>query len=93
MHDNASKPRSDDDRMTRFAGLWVRSQAVVSAYVFGLIRNPHDAEDVLSSVAEAAVADFDRYDVSKPFTAWVVLAKMDHAPRPADGDRIVHWVC
>jgi len=61
-----------DDRTQRFALLWVRSQGTVSAYVFGVVRSPHDAEDVLSEVAIAAVEHFDSYDPQRSFTGWVL---------------------
>lgn len=58
--------------MKRFAGLWVRSQTTVAAYVFAAIRDAHEAEDVLQVIAEAAVEDFASYDASRSFTGWVL---------------------
>lgn len=56
----------------QFLKHWVSSQAVVHAFVFGAVRNAHDAEEVIQEVAQAALESFDQYDPSRPFTAWVM---------------------
>ena len=55
-----------------FAGLWVKSQSLVSSYVFASVRNRADAEDVLQIVARDAFEAFESYDSERPFSAWVM---------------------
>jgi len=56
----------------RFTRLWVGAQPIVSAFVYSSIRNRTDAEDVLQTVAGAALEDFSKYDGSGSFTAWIM---------------------
>lgn len=58
--------------MKRFAQLWVSAQTTVAAYVHAAVRDPHEAEDVLGKVAEAAVEAFDQYDATRSFTGWLL---------------------
>jgi RNA polymerase sigma-70 factor (ECF subfamily) len=52
--------------------MWVKAQPLVTSFLYSTIRNTHDAEDLLQEVAAAALTDFDRFDVDRPFIAWVL---------------------
>lgn len=55
-----------------FTEYWMRSRHVAGAFVRGMIRDEHIAEDVLQKVAIAAATHFDRYDRDRPFAGWLV---------------------
>jgi RNA polymerase sigma-70 factor (ECF subfamily) len=55
-----------------FTSQWVRAQPVVTSYIYGLIRNRHDAEDLLQEVAGEAFTNFGRYDPGQSFIAWTM---------------------
>ncbi|MBI1370257.1 MAG: sigma-70 family RNA polymerase sigma factor [Planctomycetes bacterium] len=65
-------PSPDHLRARQFTRLWVGAQPVVAAYVFAAVRQRADAEDVLQTVAEAALEDFDKYDPAASFTGWAL---------------------
>lgn len=55
-----------------FTRQWVKAQPVVAAYVFSAVRDRVDAEDVLQTVATAALEDFSRYDPAASFIGWAL---------------------
>lgn len=60
-----------DDRSSReFTSKWVTAQPVVTSFIYGLVRNRHDAEDLLQDVAGEAFSNFSRYDPERSFVAW-----------------------
>jgi RNA polymerase sigma-70 factor (ECF subfamily) len=55
-----------------FTGNWVKTQPIVTSYIFGLVRNRHDAEDLLQDVAAEAFRNFAQRDTSYSFIAWAI---------------------
>ncbi|MGB0144081.1 MAG: sigma-70 family RNA polymerase sigma factor [Akkermansiaceae bacterium] len=61
------------DRFTAdFTRQWTAALPMVSAFVGSMVFDPNDREDVLQDCAMAAVTSFDRFDSSRPFTAWAI---------------------
>lgn len=65
---NPHKPLEPAD----FLGLWVNAQPIVRSFIFGTVRNLHDAEDILQEVARSAFVSFESYDPARPFNGWVM---------------------
>ncbi len=61
-----------DDTTAQFAEVWMKSRHAVSSFVRSIIRDQHDAEDIVQSVAIAAAKNFDKYDTARPFANWVI---------------------
>ncbi len=68
-HHDASLPAR---QMQELAGLWTRAQPAVAAFVQTVVRDFHEAEDLVQKVAEAAVIKFHEYDRSRSFTGWAI---------------------
>ena len=49
---------------------WGQAKPSVSAYVRSIVRNHHDAEDVIQTTVSRIAEHFDKYDSSRPFVAW-----------------------
>lgn len=60
------------DRLEQFTRLWVQNQRSAAAFIHMSLRDAHHAEDVLQEVAADASRNFDRYDPSRPFAAWLI---------------------
>lgn len=65
-------PEHVPDRLEQFTRLWVQNQRGVAAFIHMSLRDAHHAEDVLQEVAADASRNFDRYDASRPFVAWLI---------------------
>ncbi|MBI1372501.1 MAG: sigma-70 family RNA polymerase sigma factor [Phycisphaera sp.] len=80
---------NDRERLTRY---WLDAEPAVQAYVFAVVREVHDAEDVVQQVALTVARRFDEYDDTRPFLAWALwLARSriaDHF-RKTGRDRLV----
>lgn len=63
---------STEDYMVQAARLWSQAQPLVGAVVAGAVGDFHEAEDVVSQIAEAVVRNFSSYDRSRPFKPWVL---------------------
>lgn len=68
MSHESQKPLEPAD----FPGLWVNAQPIVRSFIFGSVRNLHDAEDILQEVARSAFVGFAGYDPARPFAGWVM---------------------
>ena len=64
---------------------WTRSQPTVAAFIQSLVRNLHDADELLQQTAERVVERYHQFDTSRPFLPWAMtIAKhcvIDHARR------------
>ena len=65
------EPR-DDTLMREMASHWVKSQAVVSAFITSNVIDIHHADDLIQETATAVADKFHTYDPSRPFTPWVL---------------------
>jgi RNA polymerase sigma-70 factor (ECF subfamily) len=61
--------RAANERLTV---LWVKAQPVVWAYIHSVVRDHHDAEDMLQQVAQQSAISFGQYDIDRSFTAWAI---------------------
>lgn len=61
-----------DKTHIQFTEQWMKSRHVVNGFIRGMIHDEHAAEDVLQSVAMTAASNFDEFDVSRPFGAWLI---------------------
>lgn len=66
------KPANADSALREMASLWVRSQAIVSAYITANVIDLHHAEDLIQETAKGVAEGFSNYDNSRPFTPWVL---------------------
>jgi len=69
--------QSDGNELQLFTKLWLENQHLLAGFVRLQIRNHHESEDIIQEVAQNATANFDRYDRSRPFAAWLIgIARM-----------------
>ena len=68
----ADTPPNPSDKMSQLALLWGQAKPAVSAYVRSIVRNHHDAEDVVQATVSKIAQRFDEYDPSRPFVAWAI---------------------
>ena len=54
------------------ASLWSKSQRKVEAYVYSLIPDYHQVDDIVQNVAVAVVRKRSEYDPLRPFMSWVL---------------------
>jgi RNA polymerase sigma-70 factor, ECF subfamily len=64
--DNSSHVR----QMRELASYWVKSQAVISAYISANIVDAHHAEDLLQEVAQVCAEKFGEFDPQRSFVSW-----------------------
>ena len=64
--------QSTDSALREMAAFWVRSQAVVSAYITANVIDLHHAEDLIQETAKAVAEGFTAFDKTRPFTPWVL---------------------
>lgn len=58
--------------MRELAGLWVRSQSVISAYITANVVDAHHAEDLVQEVAQVVAEKFSEFDRTRSFTSWAM---------------------
>ena len=61
-----------DQSTTDFTRQWTTALPKVAAFVGSMVFEVSDRDDVLQDCAVAAMTSFDRYDHSRPFSAWVI---------------------
>lgn len=64
--------KSSSEKMSQLALLWGQAKPSVFAYVRSIVRNHHDAEDVIQATVSRIAEHFDEYDPSRPFAAWAL---------------------
>lgn len=60
------------EKMSRLAMLWGEALPSVSTFVRSVVRNPHDADDVIQATVSYLAQHFDDYDPKTPFIAWAI---------------------
>lgn len=77
----------DSEAVKLMTAHWTRAQPTVAAFIQSLVRNSHDADDLLQQTAERVVERYHQFDTSRPFLPWAMtIAKhcvIDHARRQA----------
>ena len=63
---------SNNTPMQEMASHWVKSQAVVSAFVTSNVFDLHHAEDLIQETAKAVAEKYHSFDPTRPFTPWVL---------------------
>ncbi len=64
--------------MREFATRWTEAQSAVAAFIWSLVPNSHDADDLLQRTAQTLVDKLDQYDETQTFTAWAIgIAKIE----------------
>ncbi len=61
--------KSDNELFTR---CWTGAQVAVSAFIFSMVGDFNEAQDILQEVAVILLRKFDQYDRSRSFTAWAI---------------------
>lgn len=56
----------------RLAQQWTESQSVVASYIYSLVPNFHQTEDILQQVAVTLVREYGKYDPNRPFLPWAL---------------------
>ena len=68
----------DTSRMQQLAVAWSMVQPQVTAYLYSIVRDHHDAEDLLQRTAATAAEKYSNYDPKRPFIGWVLgLARIE----------------
>ena len=70
MPDDTSQPNPTDDRS--FTEHWLEAQHALGGFVRLHIRDHNLADDIIQEVAKQATANFDQYDLSRPFIGWLI---------------------
>ncbi|OGV51343.1 MAG: hypothetical protein A2017_20225 [Lentisphaerae bacterium GWF2_44_16] len=67
-----------DEKNKRFTILWTAAMPTVSSYVFSMLPNRSEHDDIIQNTALAALKKFDRYEESRSFLSWVIgIAKYE----------------
>jgi RNA polymerase sigma-70 factor (ECF subfamily) len=72
--DDCGNPTSGPsvEAMRELAGLWVRSQSVISAYIAANVGDSHHVDDLVQEVAQVCAENFDAYDRGRSFVSWAM---------------------
>lgn len=52
------------------AVFWAQSQPAIAAFIYSLVPNFQDADDILQNVAVIAVEKFEEFDKKRSFSSW-----------------------
>jgi len=69
---SAKPPQSDAINPRGFAELWLDAQHALGGFVCVHVQDQALADDIVQEVARQATANFDQYDQSRPFIAWLI---------------------
>lgn len=64
--------RTGPQAMRDLAGLWVRAQPAVSAFISANVADSHHVEDLVQEVAQIAAEKYGEFDSSRSFTSWTL---------------------
>lgn len=64
------EPNSNDDKRAELVGLLTRNQRKIFAYIFTLVPNRADAEDILQETSVTVYEKFDEFELGSDFVAW-----------------------
>jgi len=76
----------------RLAQHWTESQSVVASYIYSLVPNFHQTEDILQQVAVTLVREYSKYDPSRPFLPWAlgIARNLALKARKESGQQLTH---
>lgn len=69
---SADEPKSDATNPRGFAELWLDAQHALGGFVCVHVQDQSLTDDIVQEVARQATANFDQYDPSRPFIAWLI---------------------
>ncbi len=61
-----------DDRMRNLTRLWMSAQPIVASFVSSMVPDFNARDDILQEIITVAIEQFDSYDPTRPFVAWVL---------------------
>lgn len=64
--------KNDSQEARCFTDLWIGAQYALGGFVCLHVQDVGLAEDIIQEVARQATANFDQYDQTRPFAAWVI---------------------
>ncbi|MEM9020701.1 MAG: sigma-70 family RNA polymerase sigma factor [Planctomycetota bacterium] len=70
MSEKSTQPEPAEERS--FTEYWLEAQHALGGFVRLHIRDHNLADDIIQEVAKQATANFERYDPSRPFVAWLI---------------------
>jgi RNA polymerase sigma-70 factor (ECF subfamily) len=80
------------EKTENFAVLWTKACPKVAAYIGAIVRDYHQAEEILHQVAATLVRKFDEYDERSSLTAWAIgiarIKILDHRRKCAKDPHI-----
>ena len=62
----------EEGRLIQITRQWSKAHPIIEAFITGAVIDFHDAEDLVSEVAETVVMKFNDYDPSRPFVPWAM---------------------
>ncbi len=65
-----SDTNSKEDKRAELVGLLTRNQRKIFAYIFTLVPNRADAEDILQETSVTVYEKFDEFELGTDFVAW-----------------------
>jgi RNA polymerase sigma-70 factor (ECF subfamily) len=65
----------------RFMELYLRTQPLLRSFIFSLVRNTNETDDMVQEVSIDLWKCFHRYDSSRPFSAWAIGVARNHILR------------
>lgn len=62
----------------QLAAMWAKAQPQIAGYISSLVRNFHDADDIVQNVASVVVRKREQYDPQNSFVGWALnIAKFE----------------
>ncbi len=72
MSEDQTNQRFEIDTRVELTRLWLKHLPALEVFVSGAVSDRHAREDIIQSTAEQVSRNFDQYDRSRPFNAWVI---------------------
>ena len=74
LDDHSNPPANGDqsEAMVRLAKHWTAASPRLEAFVYTLVHDPHDADDVIQATGEYVARHFHEYKEGTSFIAWAI---------------------
>lgn len=59
-----------EEKNKELAVFWAQSQPAIASFIYSLVPNFRDADDILQKVAVVTVEQFEQFDRNRSFSAW-----------------------
>lgn len=83
---------ANTEAMVRLAGLWASAMPAVEAFVFAMVHDPHDREDVIQETSAYLARNFHTFEQGTSFVGWAVTAarfRVKELYRDRSRDRLI----